>query len=383
MPAAPEAGAAVAAGTRPPGAKTRPKTRRLRRIGTALLILVGVLVLVPLGGAGFLRLFRPVVRAPSSEVVDRTPARLARGTYLVESLLACKHCHSPPDTERYGMPVPPGAAELTGGILLDRSFKGFPGVVQAPNITPDHQTGIGSWTDGEIGRAIREGVNRQGRAIFPSMPYGDFRTMSDEDLRSVIVYLRSLAPVRRATRPIEVDFPVSLFIRMEPRPVAGPVPAPDPADRLAYGEYLVRMASCKACHTPADKGRRIESEAFSGGYVFEIPTSAGRRRVVTANITPDPTGYFGHATRQEWIGRVRSFATIRDNPPKVQPGLNTLMPWLQYTGLTDDDLGAIYDFMKTVRPVRKVLNPFPDAPAAAPPAVTTAATAATATTAPR
>jgi hypothetical protein len=334
----------------------------MRRLGKGLLVLLGVIVLVPAGGAAYLSMFRPRVRAPSSEVVERTAARLARGTYLMENLLTCGHCHSPPDTERFGMPVPRGQARFTGGIVLDRSYQGFPGVVQAPNITPDDETGIGRWSDGELARAIREGVNRKGQAMFPSMPYGDFRGMSDEDLRSVIVYLRSLAPVRRATRPIEVDFPVNLLMRLAPEPVAGPVAAPHPGDRLAYGAYLVRMGSCKHCHTPADKGQPVESEAFAGGFVFEIPSPAGRHRVVTANITPDQTGYFGRATREEWIGRVRSFAGLRDDPPPVQPGLNTMMPWRELSGLTDEDLAAIYDYMKTVRPVRKVVEPFPDAP---------------------
>jgi hypothetical protein len=333
----------------------------MKRFAKWLLGVLGVVALFVAGAAAFLLVRRPRVRPASTEVVERTPERLARGTYLVENLLACKHCHSPPDTERYGMPVPEGMSPFTGGIVLDRSYEGFPGVVQAPNITPDVDTGAGRHTDGELIRAIREGVTKEGKPIFPSMPYSDMRTMSDADVRSVVVYMRSIAPVRRETLPIEVDFPVNLFTRLEPAPVDGPVPAPDPADRVAWGGYLVRMATCKRCHTPFDKGSVVESEAFSGGRVFDIPTSSGRRRVVTANITPDPTGYFGRATKEQWIGRVRSFAPLRDDPPKVEPGSNTMMPWLQYAGLTDEDLGAIYDFMKTVQPVRKTVISFPDA----------------------
>lgn len=321
------------------------------------------LVALAIGAAvGFLLWFRPKVGPASAEIVERTPARLARGTYLMENLLSCKHCHSSGDTERFGMPLPPGGSPFTGGIVLDRSFTGFPGVVQAPNITPDVETGIGSWTDGELIRAIREGIKRDGTPIFPMMPYSDLRALSDEDVRAVVVYLRSQRPVRLASRKAELDFPVNLLMRLDPEPVKGPVQAPDPGDRLAWGGYLVRIAGCKKCHTPMDKGSLVESEAFSGGMVFEIPTGQGRRRVVTANITPDPTGYFGRATKEEWIGRVRSFVPMRDNPPRVQPGLNTMMLWLQYAGLSDDDLGAIYDFMKTVRPVRKTVNAFPDAP---------------------
>ena len=72
-------------------------------------------------------------------------------------------------------------------------LKGFPGLVFAPNITPDPETGAGNWTDDQLARAIREGVGHDGRALFPFMPYQDFRFYSDEDLASIIVYLRSSA----------------------------------------------------------------------------------------------------------------------------------------------------------------------------------------------
>jgi hypothetical protein len=187
--------------------------------------------------------------------------------------------------------------------------------------------------------------------------------MGDEDLRAVVTYLRAATPVRRATQPIEVDFPVNLLIRADPAPVTGPVHAPDPSDTVAHGGYLVQLAGCRRCHTPHQHGQEIAEEAFAGGFEFAIPTPAGRFRVVTANITTDPaTGYFGRATKAEWIGRVRSFAAIRDNPPPVANGLNTMMLWREYSGLTDRDLGAIYDYMKTVRPVHKQVTPFPDAP---------------------
>src|SRR5262245_12668223 len=134
----------------------------MRRIIKRGLLAIGVLlVLLPAGGAAFLLLLRPRVRPPSSEVIARTPERLARGTYLMENLLRCVDCHSQHDHERFGRPLLPGAA-LAGGALLDRSF-GLPGVFQAPNITPDPDTGIGRWTDGELMRAIREGVHRSGR----------------------------------------------------------------------------------------------------------------------------------------------------------------------------------------------------------------------------
>ena len=71
-------------------------------------------------------------------------------------------------------------------------YADLPGKIVAPNLTPDPETGAGNWTDDQLARAIREGIGHDGRALFPMMPYTHFREMSDEDLASVIVYLRSL-----------------------------------------------------------------------------------------------------------------------------------------------------------------------------------------------
>lgn len=94
-----------------------------------------------------------------------------------------------------------------------------------------------------------------------------------------------------------------------------------------------------------------------------MPEVKGKRhRCVTANITPDPKAYFGRTTKEQWIQHVRSFATVAKNPPPIEPWQVSMMPWLQLSGMTEDDLGAIYDYMKTVRPIAKDVNPFPDAP---------------------
>ena len=337
--------------------------RVVRRLGKIALAVVGLGVLAGGGGLGYLAVAKPDSRPPSTEVVERTPERLARGAYLVEHLLPCVGCHSEHDVTHFDAPVIGGKA--AGGFVFDRTL-GLPGVVQPPNLTPDPETGTGTFTDGELARAIREGIGRDGRALFPMMPYQDFRVMSDEDLRAVIAYLRTMPPVRKKTAPVQLDFPVSLFIRTAPAPVEGPVAAPDPTrDALAYGGYLVKLAGCHGCHTAMGaRGQTLPGQDFAGGREFPMTWEGGKLgpRVVTANITPDPTGYFGHTTREAWITRVRAYATVRDEPPAMVPGTNTLMPWIAFSGLTERDLGAIYDFMKTVRPVRAVVNSFPDAP---------------------
>jgi len=139
------------------------------------------------------------------------------------------------------------SGRLAGQVFT--KLHGMPGTVVTPNLTPDPETGIGAWTGGEIVRAIREGVDKDGRTLFPMMPYKAFRKMSDEDVYSVVAYLRSLPPVKRKHPATQLDFPVGLFIRSAPRPV-GHVAGPDLADHRAKGEYLVNLAGCLGCHTP-------------------------------------------------------------------------------------------------------------------------------------
>ena len=137
-------------------------------------LLVVVCILAVLAGAGiaYLALRRPAQRPPSSERIEATPARLVRGEYLVEHVSDCLLCHSEARFERFGLPRVPGTAGK-GGFAFGKDF-GIPGVLPVRNITPDRETGIGSWTDGEILRAIREGVDRDGHALFPMMPYQQF-----------------------------------------------------------------------------------------------------------------------------------------------------------------------------------------------------------------
>ena len=84
--------------------------------------------------------------------------------------------------------------------------------------------------------------------------------------------------------------------------------------------------------------------------------------VVTANISPDPGNFMGNATRDEFIGRFKSFEGLGgDNAPPAPKGKNTIMAWPQFAGMTESDLGAIYDYLKTVTPIAKKINPFPNA----------------------
>lgn len=326
-------------------------------------IVLGILlgVAAAAGAAlAWLALRSPEQRPPSAEKIEATPERLARGEYLTLHVTDCLGCHSDFHFDRFAVPIKAGT-EGQGGFPFDKGL-GVPGLVQAQNITPDPETGIGRWTDGEVLRAMREGVDRDGRALFPMMPYPALREMSDEDARATVAYLRTLKPIRHAVTPKRLDFPVNLLVKFSPKPVTGPIATPSAKDGLAYGKYLVTIGGCGICHTPIDgKGRPIPGMEFSGGFPFPGPWGL----VVSANLTPDPDNYMGQASRDEFIGRFKSFAGLDGaNAPVAPPGRNTVMAWPRFAGMTSEDLGAIYDYLKTVRPIKKKVVSFPDAPLA-------------------
>ncbi|MEO6323421.1 MAG: c-type cytochrome [Thermoanaerobaculia bacterium] len=320
---------------------------------------VALLVVLVAIGVAMLAMRKPKMRPASTEVVERTPERIARGKYIAEHVADCSGCHSGHVAERYGFPIQPGT-EGQGGFVFDEKFQ-VPGVVCAQNITPDNETGLGRWTDGEVMRAFREGVNREGKALFPMMPYAYFRSMSDADARAVVAYLRTIRPIRNTVTAQKLKFPVNLLIRSAPEPLSGPVAMPDDStDHLGHGKYLVTIAGCRECHTAHDgKGQRVPGGDYAGGWEMRGPWG----RVVSANITPDGATFMGQATKEQFIGRIRSFASFDATTAPIAPkGRNTVMPWIAYAGMTDADLGAIFDYMKTVTPIRKQVVVFPDAP---------------------
>jgi mono/diheme cytochrome c family protein len=307
------------------------------------------------GGAAWLLLRRPA-QAPAADIrVPMTPERIARGAYIFTNLADCGGCHSERDFSRVAGPETPSGRG--SGNVLSNMLLGLPGTVVAPNITPDPETGIGRWTDGEKIRAIREGVDRNGRALFPLMPYIVYRQMSDDDVEAVVAFLDSLPPVRRRLPATQLNFPVNIFIKFAPAP-AGAVPAPNRAETVRYGEYLVAVGGCGDCHTPMEKGQPVPGMEFAGGQSF--PSTLGT--VVTANITPDPDTGIGKWSEEFFVKKFTDYRGYADNGPPPSPGPRafTVMPWLGMSHLTDADLKAIYAYLHSLKPVRHYVETHPD-----------------------
>ena len=240
------------------------------------LAIIFLLVLVAVLGVTAFFSSLPRSAPPSAEMVEVTPARLARGEYLFNAVLGCPVCHSERDFALFGAPpVPP----FGGGRVCAEPGKplpglaesgGLPGTICFRNITP-HATGIGAWSDGEVLRAMREGVDRDGNALFPIMPAFIYRNLSDEDTRAVLTYVRTLEPVDHSLPETDVNFPVNWLIRLLPQPLEAPVNHPDESDPVAYGQYLATVARCAFCHSPRDARSRqpIEGFEFAGGVEFQ------------------------------------------------------------------------------------------------------------------
>lgn len=285
----------------------------------------------------------PDARAPSSEKVDRSAEPTARGEYLVRHVAACLGCHSKRDRNHFGSPIVghPGG----GGSCFDERW-GMPGRICPSNLTPDKATGLGSWSDGEIMRAIREGVDNHNEALFPMMPYTAYRYMSDADTRATVAYLRSLKSRASEAEKSHINFPASFFITLAPKPLTGPVSAPKPGITREYGEYLATIAGCKTCHTPTDDMKRpIAGQDFAGGFEFRSPFGVVR----STNLTPHATGISAWS-RETFVKKFHHFRQP-EAAVEVHPGENTPMPWLEYAGMTRDDLEAIYLFLRSVPPI--------------------------------
>lgn len=237
--------------------------------------LLGLALLVVVLGWLYLLLTFPAVGPAPKLSVEATPERLARGKYLVENVAGCIDCHSSHDWNSYAAPIISGT-EGKGG----EKFLGEFGALYAPNITP---AAIGDWSDGELYRAITAGVNKDGKALFPLMPYLNYARMSNNDLKAVIAYVRALKPIENQPPARVLNFPLNLIVRTMPK-AAAPRQAPDKSDRVAYGKYLATMASCADCHSPQVKGAPLPGMDFAGGFEISLPDG---RIVRSANITPD------------------------------------------------------------------------------------------------
>lgn len=316
----------------------------LRYLSYLLVLVIVALVFL----IGYVSVFLPNADPAPDIVIELTTERIDRGKYLANHVMLCMDCHAERDFTTFAGPPKPGT-HGAGGDVFDENM-GFPGRFVSRNLTP---AALGSWTDGEIYRAITTGVSRDGSALFPVMPYTQYSKLAENDIFSVIAYLRTLESIERENEQSIANFPVSLLINtMTVKSDPQPIPSAD--DPVAYGKYLVTAAACIDCHVERENGA-IVGEPFAGGNEFVMP---GGSVVRSANITPHETG-IGYMTRDQFIMRFKIYDATSYMPHKVSPGeFQTIMPWLMYAGMTEEDLGAMYDYLRSIEPVDKRVEIF-------------------------
>lgn len=316
-----------------------------------LVILGGIAVLIS-GFVTYVNVSLPDVGPAPDIAVEITPERVEHGHYLAWHVMMCMDCHSERDWGRFSGPPMPSSAGAGGDVFDERM--GFPGVFYSRNLTP---AGLSDWTDGEIYRAITMGVAKDGEPIFPVMPWMNYGRMDDADIHAVIAYLRTLEPVAADHPKGRVEFPMNLILRTLPKRNR-PGKRPDMFTRpLEYGEYVLNAAACGDCHTRFEQGE-FTGPFLAGGREFMLPGGILR----SPNLTPHETG-IGAWTREDFIARFKQYAEGQYTPHQVAPGdFQTMMPWIMYAGMTEEDLGAIYDYLRTVPPVENKVVQFEAAP---------------------
>jgi mono/diheme cytochrome c family protein len=140
------------------------------------------------------------------------------------------------------------------------------------------------------------------------------------------------------------------------------VPAPDKSDRLKHGQYLVNLAACMDCHTQIERGDLKMDLAFAGGREFRI----GKFLVNTANITPDPETGIGEWSEERFVKKFRDYANFAGGATAIPAATQanfTLMPWPRLSQMPEEDLKAIYAYLRTLKPIRNPVVKHPEQPA--------------------
>lgn len=289
------------------------------------MLLSGLIALLPLAILGLVVYGQVTFKAvqanrPLYQIqADTSPASLERGKYLVENVMGCAGaCHSP----QSGAPFS-GNTEI---IALGPATIEF----NVPNLTSDPETGLAAWSDAEIARAMREGVDRTGRAL-AVMPAFNYHVLSDADMAAILGYLRTLPPTRNQVKPFAANalgkailasgilIPPSLgkaITSAQTTPAAGTV---------EYGAYLVSIAACRDCHKPNLAG------GSGPGPAGDIPA---------ANLTPG--GDMAQWSQADFLKAMHT--GVRPDGTRISPN----MPYEEYGKMNDEDLAAIFKYLQTI-----------------------------------
>ena len=249
------------------------------------------------------------------------------------TMLMCAPCHYDPETKK-----------LTGGRMDD--VPGIAGKIYASNITKDLEKGIGIYTDGELAYLLRTGIARDGKLI----PFMQKPNLSDNDLKLIIAFLHSddelVAPsgIEKGSTKYSVLGKMGIS---QSKPLEWPtnkIAEPDPLNKVDIGRYLIDNLSCYDCHSKSfmsvNKLYPEKSKGYMGGG--NKLKDRSKKTIVSSNLTPHSTG-IGNWTVDDFKKALNQ-GISKDNSIITFP-----MP--MYSELTDEEITAIYNYLRTIPPI--------------------------------
>jgi mono/diheme cytochrome c family protein len=220
-------------------------------------------------------------------------------------------------------------------VIEEPVFKAY-----ARNITPDMETGIGSWSEDDIVKAIREGVRPDGKVLGPPMSFIWYRNMSDTDAHAIAAYLKTVPPIHNEVPESTYQIPLPGY-----GPPVGHVPDVPKDDPVTYGKYLAGpIGHCMDCHTTYVNGAIDMNQLGRGGNVYARPFIYDWA-AVSANITSDPQAGLGDWTDDE-IKTAITQGVSRDGRE-----LLPFMPYSLYAKMQPRDLNAIIAYLRSLPPL--------------------------------
>ena len=316
--------------------------RILKWIGIVTGVVIGVLVLAVFG---FLLSKRGALDVPIPDVqVEITPERVALGTKLAEGIMACGSCHTTGNSA--------GDPQLDHYLGGDFFIEGMLGTVSAPNITPDPETGLGSWTDGEIIRALTKGISRDGQMVMPYMPWDAYgAALTEEETYAIVAYLRTVPePINHAVSKKQLVMPWSLliwsgllydFVTSEPF-FADYEPAVNTA--VERGKRLTYLGACVSCHVYETGMEPDFSAGLAGGPTFHDNTG---QAIPAANLTPDKETGIGAFSDEELYQSIKFGKRLRPLEETEMVRWPIMPRITHHTALTDEEIGDIIAYLRS------------------------------------
>jgi mono/diheme cytochrome c family protein len=252
-----------------------------------------------------------------------------RGNYLVNAVMGCDGCHTPRPGGAFDF-----SKRFSGGSQIwdEKAY-----TVRGSNITPDPETGIGTWSESDIKRALTEGVRPSGVPLAPQMPFAFYKILTLRDLDAVAAYIKSIAPVRNQVPP--PVYKAQMHVELIPN---AEKPAPDEAlqDPVKRGFYLATIAHCMECHSRRPDGTQdYINWNGKGGFIFKGPFG----EVAARNISSHKTAGIGAWTDAE-IKRALTQGTGRDGRAFKLP----MARQVYFSKMTDDDVNAVVAWVRTI-----------------------------------